>query len=166
VRGTDGLQTTITLGPVKRVNQDLSASLEMVITVPMPDQDEHLPETIEACVHAAALEVQRRLFGALIERADRELVLRLRGGKGGKGIQRRGTRPFTFKTRFGSVTVRRPRISHKQDGSIEVPSLIFDSCAPVFDVSPLVMGRGSLRNVKPSATRRRKTSLISRFLAV
>jgi Uncharacterised protein family (UPF0236) len=122
VRGTDGLQTTITLGPVKRVNQDLSASLEMVITVPMPDQDEHLPETIEACVHAAALEVQRRLFGALIERADRELVLRLRGGKGGKGIQRRGTRPFTFKTRFGSVTVRRSRISHKQDGSIEVPS--------------------------------------------
>jgi hypothetical protein len=122
VRETNGLQTTITLGPVKRVDHDLSASLEMVITLPMPDQDEHLPDTIEANVHAAALEAQRRLFRALIEMADRELVLGIRGGKGGEGIQRRGTRPFTFKTRFGSVTVERARISHKQDGSVEVPS--------------------------------------------
>jgi Uncharacterised protein family (UPF0236) len=122
VRGTDGLQTTITLGPVNRVDQNLSAALEMVITLPMPDHDEHLPDTIEAQVHAAALEAQRRLFGALIEKADRELVLGMRGGKGGEGIQRRGTRPFTFKTRFGSVTVERSRILHKHDGSVEVPS--------------------------------------------
>ena len=32
-------------------------------------------DTIEATVHAAGLEVQRRLFRALIEKADRELVL-------------------------------------------------------------------------------------------
>ena len=80
----------------------------------MPDQDEHLPDTLEAVVHAAGLEVQRQLFRALIEKADRELVLEGRGGKDGEGIQRRGTRPFTFKTRFGSVTVERCRISHKQ----------------------------------------------------
>src|SRR5207248_6126396 len=109
-------------GPVERDDEDRSASLETVITMPMPDQDEHLPETIDANVHAAALEAQRRLFGALIERADRELILGLRGGKDGQGSQRRGTRPFTFKTRFGSVTVERSRISHKQDGSVEVPS--------------------------------------------
>ena len=35
---------------------------------------------------------------------------------------RRGTRPFTFKTTFGEVTVQRSRISHKHDGTIEVPS--------------------------------------------
>ena len=122
MRDTDGLQSTITLGPVKRIDHDLSASLEMIITLPMPNQDEHLPDTIEAHVHAAALEAQRRLFRALIETADRELVLAVRHGKGGQGIQRRGTRPFTFKTRFGSVTVERSRISHKQDDSVEVPS--------------------------------------------
>jgi hypothetical protein len=122
VRDTDGLQATITLGPVNRVGQDLSASLEMVITLPMPDQDDHLPDTIEANVHAAGLEVQRQLFRALIEKADRELVLEGRDGKGGEGIQRRGTRPFTFKTLFGAVTVQRCRVSHRHDGTTEIPS--------------------------------------------
>jgi hypothetical protein len=122
VRDTDGLQATITLGPVNRVGQNLSTSLEMIISLPMPDQDEHLPETIEANVHAAGLEVQRRLFQALIEKADQELVLNGRDGKAAKGIQRRGTRPFTFKTLFGAVTVRRCRISHRHDGTTEIPS--------------------------------------------
>ena len=121
VRATDGLQATITLGPVNRVGQDLSTALEMIISLPMPAQDEHLPETIEANVHAAGLEVQRRLFRALIEKADRELVLNGRDGKAAAGIQRRGTRPFTFKTLFGAVTVQRCRISHRHDGTTEIP---------------------------------------------
>ena len=85
-------------------------------------QDEHLPDQIEAFVHQAGLEVQRRLFQVLIEKADQELVLQHRHGKGGAGIQRRGTRPFTFKTIFGEVTVQRSRISHNHDGTIEIPS--------------------------------------------
>ena len=88
----------------------------------MPRQDEHLPDQIEAYVHQAGLEVQRRLFQVLIEKADQELVLQHRHGKAGAGIQRRGTRPFTFKTIFGEVTVERSRISHNQDGTIEIPS--------------------------------------------
>jgi len=122
VRDTDDLQTTVNLDPVQRAGPILSASLTMAITLPMPDQDEHLPDVLEAAVHAAGLEVQRRLFRALIEKADCELVLEVRDGKGGEGIQRRGTRPFTFKTRFGSVTVARARISHNRDGSTAVPS--------------------------------------------
>ena len=85
-------------------------------------QDEHLPDQIEAFVHQAGLQIQRRLFRALIEKADQELVLQNRRGKAGAGIQHRGTRPFTFKTTFGEVTVQRSRISHKHDGTIEVPS--------------------------------------------
>src|SRR3954470_14022418 len=63
-----------------------------------------------------------RLFRTPIEKADRELVLSRRHGKAGRGIQRRGARPFTFKTTFGEVTVRRSRISPNHDGSIETPS--------------------------------------------
>ena len=92
------------------------------MALPLPPQDEHLPDQIEAFVHQAGLEVQRRLFRALIEKADQELVLRRRHGKGGRGIQRRGTRPFTFKTTFGEVTVERSRISHNSDGSMEIPA--------------------------------------------
>src|SRR3982751_4270785 len=122
MRATDGLQTTITLGPVKDQGQVVSLGLSLELSLPMPSQDEHLPDHIEACVHQAGLEVQRRLFKALIEQADRELVLQHRRGKGGAGIHRRGTRPFTFKTIFGEVTVARSRISHDLDGTIEVPS--------------------------------------------
>jgi hypothetical protein len=122
MRATDGLQTTITLGPVKDQGQAFSLGLSLDLSVPIPPQDEHLPETIEACVHQAGLEAQRRLFKALIEKADRGLVLQHRQGKGGAGIQRRGTRPFTFKTIFGEVTVERSRISHDLDGTIETPS--------------------------------------------
>ena len=119
MRATDGLQTTITLGPVKDQGQVVSLELSLDLSLPMPSQDEHLPDHIEAYVHQAGLEVQRQLFKALIEQADRELVLQHRRGKGGAGIRRRGTRPFTFKTIFGEVTVERSRISHNLDGTIE-----------------------------------------------
>ena len=106
MRATDGLQTTITCSPVNVMDQTLSLELSLEMSLPMPHQDEHLPDQIEAYVHQAGLEVQRRLFQVLIEKADHELVLQQRHGKGDAGIQRRGTRPFTFKTTFGEVTVR------------------------------------------------------------
>jgi hypothetical protein len=90
----------------------------------MPNQDEHLPDQIEASVHEAGLKIQRQLFKVLMEKADQQLVLQRRHGKGGAAIQSRGTRPFTFKTVFGNVTVRRSRICHKYDGTMEVPSTI------------------------------------------
>ena len=122
MRATDGLQTTITLGSVKPDGQTFSLELSLEMSLPMPRQDEHLPDQIEAYVHQAGLEVQHRLFQVLIEKADQEVVLQHRHGKGGAGIQRRGTRPFTFKTIFGEVTVERLRISHNHDGTIEIPS--------------------------------------------
>jgi uncharacterized protein UPF0236 len=122
VSDTNDLQTNITLGPVNRRDQALALELTLQMSLPVPEQDEHLPDQIEAAVHQAGLEVQRRLFRALIEKADQELLLQRRQGKGGAGIQRRGTRPFTFKTLFGEVTVQRSRISHKQDGAMEIPS--------------------------------------------
>ena len=140
MRDADGLQTTITCGPVNRIDQVLSLELSLQMTMPMPDQDEHLPDHIEAVVHHAGLEVQRRLFRALIEKADQELVLQQRHGRAGAGIQRRGTRPFTFKTIFGEVTVRRSRISHDHDGTIEVPS------AAAWGTSHQLMITGNLRD--------------------
>src|SRR5271165_5754656 len=114
-RATDGLQTTITLGSVNHDGQAFSLGLSLEMCLPRLQQDEHLPDQIEAYVHQAGLEVQRRLFQVLIEKADQELALQHRHGKGGAGIQRRGTRPFTFQTIFGEVTVQRSRISHNHD---------------------------------------------------
>jgi hypothetical protein len=140
VRETNDLQTTITCRPVNRTDQVLSLELSLQMTLPMPHQDEHLPDRIEAHVHRAGLEVQRQLFRALIEKADQELVLQQRHGRGGAGIQRRGTRPFTFKTIFGEVTVRRSRILPKKDGTIEVPS------AQAWDTPHQLMITGNLRD--------------------
>ena len=109
MRTTDGLQITITCGPVNVIDQECSLQLSLGMSLPMPLQDEHLPDQIEASVHQAGLELQRRLFQILIEKADHELVLQQRHGKANAGIQRKGTRPFTFKTTFGAVTVGRSR---------------------------------------------------------
>jgi hypothetical protein len=122
MRDTDGLQTTFTLGPVNCQGQTLSLELGLQMSLPLPDHDPHLPDKIEAFVHQAGLELQRRLFKALIEKADQELVLQRRHGRGGCGIQRRGTRPVTFKTTFGEVPVERSRVSHIRDRTIETPS--------------------------------------------
>ena len=122
MRATDGLQSTITVSPVNSDGQAFSLELTLGISLLMPQQDEHLPDQIESYVHQAGLETQRRLFQVLMEKADQELVLQQRHGKGGAGIECRGTRPFTFKTTFGEVAVQRSRISHNQDGTIEIPS--------------------------------------------
>jgi hypothetical protein len=90
VRATDGLQTTIMCSPVNRVDQTLSLDLSLGMSLPMPHQDEHLPDQIEAYLHKAGLEFQRRLFQVLIEKADQELALQQRHGKGDAGIERRG----------------------------------------------------------------------------
>jgi hypothetical protein len=122
VRQTVQVEATITVGQVNLHDRTLSLEVGLQIAFPMPDHDEHLPEQIEAYVHQAGLQLQRRLFQILIEKADHDLVFRRRRGKGGQGIQSRGTRPYTFKTLFGEVTVQRSRISHKHDGSMEIPS--------------------------------------------
>ena len=122
MRAANDLQTTITLSPVTSDRQAFSLELTLGMSLPMPQQDEQLPDQIESYVHQAGLQIQRRLFQVLIEKADQELVLQQRQGPAGAGIQRRGTRPFTFKTIFGEVVVQRSRISHNSDGSIAIPS--------------------------------------------
>jgi hypothetical protein len=140
VRATDGLQTTITCYPVNRIDQAFSLELSLEMSLPIPTQDEHLPDQIEAHVHHVGLELQRRLFGVLIEKADQELVLQPRHGKAGAGIQRKGTRPFTFKTCFGEVTVQRSRILHKHDETMEIPS------AAAWNTSHQLQITGNLRD--------------------
>lgn len=122
MRTTDDTQATVTLEPVKQHEQAVSVGLHLRLSFDLPPQDVHLPAAIEAHVHQAGLQVQRALFRALVEHADRQLVLSRRAGKGGQGIQLRGTRPFTFKTVFGTVEVHRIRVTHHADGTGEVPS--------------------------------------------
>ena len=136
MRDTNDLHTTIDLGAVNRVGQTLSLELRLEMAFPMPNQDEHLPDQIEAFVHQAGLEIQRRLAQILIEKSDQELVLQQRRGKGGAGIQLRGTHPFTFKMTFGEVPVQRSRILHKKDGTIDVgqPYCLLEQPYPGFSL--------------------------------
>ena len=121
MRATDGLQTTINLGPVNRDDQAFSLQLSLGMSLPVPPRTSTSPTRSRRSSIRPASDPAPAL-PALIEKADQELVLQNRRGKAGAGIQRRGTRPFTFKTTFGEVTVQRSRISHKHDGTIEVPS--------------------------------------------
>jgi hypothetical protein len=51
MRATDGLQTIITVSPVKDDGQAFSLDLSLRMSLPMPQPDEHLPDQIEAYVH-------------------------------------------------------------------------------------------------------------------
>jgi hypothetical protein len=122
VRAIDRLEVIVNHSPVKLEGQTLELQVGLKLTLPLPDHDRFLPDTIEASVHQAGLILQRLMFQLLMERADQDLVFHRRHGKDAQGIQRRGTRPYPFKTLFGDVTIDRIRISHNADGSTEIPS--------------------------------------------
>jgi hypothetical protein len=122
VRIADDFQATASVDQVNLHDHTLTAELRLHVSFPMPDQDPHLPHRIEAHVHAAGLEAQCCLFRALMEKADHQVVLDLRDGDQGQGIQLRGTRPYTFVTPFGTVSIERTRVCHRADGHAEIPS--------------------------------------------
>jgi hypothetical protein len=122
VRIADEFQATAAIEQVNLDDHTLAADLRLHVAFPMPAQDPHLPHRIEAHVRAAGLEAQRCLFRALMEQADHQVVLGIRDGDRGQGIQLRGTRPYTFVTPFGTVTIARTRVRHRADGRAETPS--------------------------------------------
>jgi hypothetical protein len=81
-----------------------------------------LPNRVESYAFEAVQPLMRGVYRKIMELADRELVLKNRGGREGKGIQLIGTRAYPYKTRFGTVRVPRIRIKNKSDDSTEIPS--------------------------------------------
>jgi hypothetical protein len=122
MRAPQELHATVHAEPVKIQEQRLILQAQVALELPMPQQDADLPKLLEAGIERGGQMLKRRLFQQAIERADAELVLAQRHGKDGQGIACRGTTPFTFKTVFGTVQVRRRRIEHQADGTTEVPS--------------------------------------------
>jgi hypothetical protein len=118
----DEFQAIASIDRVNLRDHTLAAELRLHVSFPMPAQDPHLPHRIEAHVHAAGLEAQRCLFRALMEKADHQVVLDIRDGDHGQGIQRRGTRLYTFVTQFGTVPIDPIRVCHGADGRAEIPS--------------------------------------------
>jgi hypothetical protein len=114
---------------VEDIVQDVDVNVEqgqivltgrLRLSIPLPN--ERVPDQLEDDVEQAGQAIKRVLLGVLLEQADREEVLRIRHGRGGKGIQQRGTRRYPFKARCGTVVIQRQRIMHCADYSYEVPS--------------------------------------------
>src|SRR5262249_4022628 len=122
MRTPQDLHVTVTCEPVKIQGDRLLVKAQVCLELPLPEHDADLPGRLEAGIERGGQVVKRRLFRQVVEHADAELVLSHRGGRRGQGIVCRGTAPFTFKTIFGTVQVRRRRIEHKADGTTEVPA--------------------------------------------
>ena len=116
------IQTTVAAAQVKIRDGRLVLQAQLRLELPLPEQDAELPGRLESGIERGGQILKRRLFQQAVERADAELVLTQRRGKDGQGIVCRGTAPYTFKTVFGTVRVRRRRIEHKADGTTEIPS--------------------------------------------
>jgi len=122
MRAPQEVQAIVTAETVKIQDDRLILQAQLGLEVPLPVQDADLPKHLEAGIECGGQVLKRRLFQLAIERADAELILAQRHGKDGQGILCRGTTPFTFKTVFGTVHVRRRRIEHRADGTTEVPA--------------------------------------------
>src|SRR5918998_2612699 len=122
MRAPQELQAMVTDAQVKVQGQRLILQAHVCLELTLPAHDADLPKRLEAGIEQGGQVLKRRLFRNAIEQADTELILARRRGKDGQGVLCRGTTPFTFKTVFGTVQVRRRRIEHRADGTTEVPS--------------------------------------------
>src|SRR5512135_3492265 len=122
MRTPQELQATVAAAHVKIQGDRLILQAQLCLELPLPAHDADLPGRLEAGIERGGQMLKRRLFQQAVEQADAELIVARRHGKQGRGVLCRGTTPFTFKTVFGTVQVRRRRIEHKADGTTEVPS--------------------------------------------
>ena len=122
MRAPQELQATVITETVKIQDDRLILQAQLCLELPMPEHDADLPRRLEAGIEHGGQMLKRRLFQHAIEQADAVLILAQRHGKQGRGILCCGTTPFTFKTVFGTVQVRRRRIQHTADGTTEFPS--------------------------------------------
>jgi hypothetical protein len=102
--------------------EEIEIEAKVRVRFRLPSQNKQFPHKVEGMVEEAGQELKRAFYQKIIEQADLALVIARRKGKEGKGIQRIGTRSYTFKTVFGTVSVKRIRIRHKADKSTEIPS--------------------------------------------
>jgi hypothetical protein len=115
-------QPTIRLHEVKTHARRIHLRAEVELDLPLPAQDEHLPATLERAVEDAGQRLKRLLFQKTIEQADLQLVLRRLRGKAAANSRRRGRAPYTFKTVFGTVQVRRSRLEDTDTGATHQPA--------------------------------------------
>jgi hypothetical protein len=124
MRTSTKTQPTIRLHEVKTQGRRIHLRAELELDLPLPAQDEHLPATLERAVEDAGQRLKRLLFGQALEHADLQLLLRHTAGKRAEKVRRRGSAPYTFKTVFGTVKVRRRRLQDKKSGVTHQPAAL------------------------------------------
>jgi hypothetical protein len=117
-------QPTIRLHEVKAEGRRVHLRAELEVDLPLPAQDERLPATLERAVDDAGQRLKRLLMQQALEQADLQLLLRRLRGKSGAKFRRRGSAPYTFKTVFGTVKVRRSRLQDKGTGATHQPAAL------------------------------------------
>src|SRR5262245_16886697 len=122
MRTSTNAQPTLRLHEVKTQGRRIHLRAEVALELPLPAQDEHLPATLERAVDDAGQRLKRLLFQRALEHADLQLLLRHLRGQRGTKLRRRGTAPYTFKTVFGTVHVRRSRLEDKDTGATCQPA--------------------------------------------
>src|SRR5438874_172185 len=117
-----GNRVELEIGLADVVGEEIEIEARVKVKARLPQQDEKLPDTLEAIAEEAGQEFKCKFFRQGIELADLQLVMSRRAGKENKGIDRIGKKDYTFKTIFGTVKVARIRIRHKADGSTQILS--------------------------------------------
>lgn len=121
---TPTTQPTLRLHEVKTQGRHIHLRAELELDLPLPAQNERLPAALERAVDDAGQHLKRLLFQQALQQADLQLLLRRLRGRRGEKLRRRGTAPYTFKTVFGTVRVRRARLQDKGTGATHQPAAL------------------------------------------
>ena len=113
MRATDGLETTITCGPVNLIDQQLTLDLSLELSLALPRQDEHLPDQIEAAFASdgkgdPSIDVPEQPQSlALHEREYIEYVLTSSGGNISEAARRLGLHRQSLQRKLRKYPPRR-----------------------------------------------------------
>ena len=113
---------TLQIQEVKVEGRRIHLRAEVELDLPLPAQNGQLPGHLEQAVEDVGQRLKRLLFQQALEQADLQLLLRALRGKAAPPFRRRGHVPYTFKTVFGTVKVRRVRLQDKDSGVTAIPS--------------------------------------------
>jgi hypothetical protein len=112
------VQTIVSVIEVDQTEEEIELTVVSKVRMKKIVQTPQLPNELERNVEVAAQQYMKGLFKFLIEHADDELVIEKEMVE---ELKRYDKKPYTFRTKFGSVAVKRNRVIY-DNGRTEVVS--------------------------------------------
>jgi hypothetical protein len=118
MEGNNRTRTQLVVTQSQENDSELELTIVLKVIVCKPEQTPQLPAQLEASIEQSGQQYKRGVFQWLVEHADRELIA---NKEREEQFTRYDNKPYSFKTLFGTVAVKRARVKF-DNGRTEIPS--------------------------------------------